>query len=528
MTESASQANVRFNPPPNWPRPPLGWRPPPGWAPDPAWGPPPPGWVLWVPVQPEPPADHQPNGHPVQVRLALPPLPPPTPATGGTKNRYQALTGDYARLREWAHQVMALDPFQVIAEAEKTRAGLAEETERVHTELAAETERVRSELAAEVERARTGLATESERAERELADLRAQTQDVRAKLAELRKQVVTTDEAFLLQEAGMYEYQHPLGNVVAYKARLATVKDKMKAMVRAGDAVLTPVPWTVNGSARSGAKMLRDHSRLMLRAYNTEADNLVRTMRPHRLDSSIERLDKSREMITRLGKTESISISDAYHRLRVEELELTADYQNKLEEEKELARAERERQREEQAAQRDFEREKARLEKERSHYRSALDRVEARGDTAKIEELRAKLDEVETAIDGVERREANTRAGYVYIISNIGAFGEHMVKIGMTRRLTPEDRIRELGDASVPFRFDAHALIFSEDAVGLETRLHHELDDRRVNRVNLRREFFYATPAEVRDVLEQIGGQHLIEYTDLPEAAEWRASREHH
>lgn len=479
MTESVSRSNVRFNPPPNWPRPPLGWRPPPGWTPDPAWGPPPPGWVLWVP---EPPAV-----------LVLPPLPPPTPAAGGTKNRYRALTGDYARLREWANQVMALDPFQVITEAENVRAGLAEE---------------------------------SERAERELADLRARTDAVRAKLAELREQVVTTDEAFLLQEAGMYEYQHPLDNVVAYRARLATVKDKMKAMVRAGDAVLTPVSWTVNGSARSGAKMLRDHSRLMLRAYNTEADNLVRTMRPHRLDSSIERLDKSREMITRVGKTESISISDDYHRLRVEELELTADYQNKLEEEKELARAERERQREEQASQREFEREKARLEKERSHYRSALDRVEARGDTAKVEELRSKLDEVETAIDGVERREANTRAGYVYIISNIGAFGEHMVKIGMTRRLAPEDRIRELGDASVPFRFDAHALIFSEDAVDLETRLHRELDDRRVNRVNLRREFFYATPAEVREVLERIGGQHLIEYTELPEAAEWRASRE--
>lgn len=528
MTESSSQSNVRFNPPPNWPRPPLGWRPPQGWAPDPAWGPPPPGWVLWTPIQPEPSADHPPNGHMTRAGLVLPSLPSPTPATGGTKNRYRTLTGDYARLREWANQVMALDPFQVISEAENVRASLAEESERVRTELAAETGRVRGDLAAETERTRAALAEESERAERELADLHAQTEGMRAKLAELREQVVTTDEAFLLQEAGMYEYQHPLGNVVSYKARLATVKDTMKAMVRAGDAILTPVPWTVNGSARSGAKMLRDHSRLMLRAYNTEADNLVRTMRPHRLDSSIERLDKSREMITRLGKTESISISDDYHRLRVEELELTADYQNKLEEEKELARAERERQREEQSAQREFEREKARLEKERQHYRSALDRVEARGDAAKVEELRSKLDEVETAIDGVERREANTRAGYVYIISNVGAFGEHMVKIGMTRRLAPEDRIRELGDASVPFRFDAHALIFSEDAVGLETRLHHELDERRVNRVNLRREFFYATPAEVREVLEQIGGQHLIEYTELPEAAEWRASRGHH
>jgi len=504
----------------------MGWRPPPGWIPDPAWGPPPPGWALWVPVQPEPPADHGANGPTPATPLVLPPLPQPTPAGGGTKGRYQALTADYARLREWAHQVMALDPFQVLAGAERVRGRLADDIARERAALAEETERVHAELSGEAERVRTELAQERARAEKRLGKLRTEERRVTEKLATVREQVVTTEDALLLQEAGLYEYQHPLGNVVAYKARLATVKDKMKAMVRAGDAVLTPVAWTVNGSARSGAKMLRDHSRLMLRAYNTEADNLVRTMRPYRLDSAIERLNKSREMITRLGKTESISISDDYHELRIEELELTADYQNKLEEEKELARAERERQREEQAAQREFEREKARLEKERAHYRSALDRVQGNGDAAKAEELRAKLDQIEVAIDGVERREANTRAGYVYIISNIGAFGDHMIKIGMTRRLEPQDRIRELGDASVPFRFDAHALIFSEDAVGLETRLHHELDDRRVNRVNLRREFFYATPAEVREVLEKIGGQHLIEYTEIPEAPEWRASRQ--
>ncbi len=94
----------------------------------------------------------------------------------------------------------------------------------------------------------------------------------------------------------------------------------------------------------------------------------------------------------------------------------------------------------------------------------------------------------------------------------------------MTRRLEPEDRVRELGDALVPFRFDTHALIFSDDAVGLEGRLHAALNDRRVNRVNLRREFFRATPAEVRDLLEQIAGQHLLEYRDVPEALEWRQS----
>jgi Meiotically Up-regulated Gene 113 (MUG113) protein len=124
----------------------------------------------------------------------------------------------------------------------------------------------------------------------------------------------------------------------------------------------------------------------------------------------------------------------------------------------------------------------------------------------------------------VEGREANVRAGYVYVISNVGAFGERMIKIGMTRRLDPMDRVRELGDASVPFRFDVHALIFSEDAVELENRLHRTLADKRVNLVNLRREFFYATPAEVRSVVEEIAGQHLLEFHETPEAIEWRTS----
>jgi hypothetical protein len=139
-----------------------------------------------------------------------------------------------------------------------------------------------------------------------------------------------------------------------------------------------------------------------------------------------------------------------------------------------------------------------------------------------------KLSEIGAAIAGVEAREANVRAGYVYVISNVGAFGPGMVKIGMTRRLDPEDRVRELGDASVPFRFDTHALVFSDDAVGLEARLHTALAEQRVNKVNTRREFFYANPSQVRDLLQQIAGQHLLAYHETPDALEWRASGAHH
>jgi hypothetical protein len=380
-------------------------------------------------------------------------------------------------------------------------------------QIAAETQQVRGELA---------------EVRRQAAEARQQVTAAHTELAQARSQIVLTEETALLQEVGVYDYHHPLADAVTYKSRLADLKDQLKTMTRGGRAVLATTNWQINGSARAGAKMVADFSKLMLRAYNAEADNCVRTVRPHTVRSAIDRLSKARETIARLGKTMDIRISNDYHRIRVLEIEMTADYLVKVEEEKERVRAERERQREEEAARREFERERARLAKEQSHYRSALAKLQAKGDEAGATELQAKLTEIAEAIAGVEAREANVRAGYVYVISNLGAFGERMVKIGMTRRLEPMDRIRELGDASVPFRFDTHALIFSEDAVGLEGRLHAELADRRVNRVNVQREFFYATPAEVRDLLERIAGQHVLEYHETPEALEWRASGQHH
>jgi hypothetical protein len=113
----------------------------------------------------------------------------------------------------------------------------------------------------------------------------------------------------------------------------------------------------------------------------------------------------------------------------------------------------------------------------------------------------------------------------VYVISNLGAFGDGVVKIGMTRRLNPMDRVRELGDASVPFLFDVHALFFSKDAVGIETMLHQHFAAQRVNLVNLRREYFYATPAAVKHALVEHHVE-LVEYQENAPAEEFAASRD--
>nr|WP_239096847.1 DUF4041 domain-containing protein [Streptomyces sp. SID11385] len=397
---------------------------------------------------------------------------------------------------------------------------------RAHDEQADELARIGALLDAKV-------AAAAERAEREVRESRdsarrstAEAEEAERRLATARSALVVTDDLALLQEAGLYEYRHPLADAVAYKGELDRLKDRYKTLTRNGRAVTGVTEWTVNGSAAEGRRMVRDFSKLMLRAYNAEADAAVRGMRPHRLDSHIDRLAKSRATIARLGKTMRIQVTDEYHRLRVRELELTADHLAKVDEERERRREERARQREEERLERDIARERARIDKERNRLVLALARARAVGqtDAAGIAELEGKLAGIDAEEEAINRREANTRAGYVYVISNIGAFGASMVKIGLTRRLDPMDRVHELGDASVPFRFDVHALIYSDDAVGLERSLHREFESSRVNRVNTRREFFHITPAQVRDALARHTGQHLLEFHEEPDAPEWRAS----
>jgi hypothetical protein len=349
---------------------------------------------------------------------------------------------------------------------------------------------------------------------------------VQQELANLQSEVIETRADALLQEAGVYDYSHPLDSAVAYKQHLTRLKTDIKTEVTARRAVTGTVDWTVNGSRTQGAKMVKDFSTLMLRAYNADADNCVRTVKPHTMHSARQRLDRTRATIAKLGRTMSIAIAEHYHRMRIYEIELTADYLAKVEAERELVRAQKEAAREEERARREFEREKQKLRKEQAHYAAAYDRLrnQPAADPTAVAELRAQLDRLGADIAAVDARAANVRAGYVYVISNIGSFGDHVVKIGMTRRLEPMDRVRELGDASVPFRFDVHALVFSDDAVGLETRLHAALANQRVNKVNQHREFFRTTPAEVRRLLADAAGSHLLEFTETVEALEWRAS----
>ncbi|MGW3115924.1 DUF4041 domain-containing protein [Streptomyces sp. NPDC001107] len=520
----------RFNPPPGWPVPPAGWMPPPDWRPDPSWPPLPAGWQLWVP-EAEPAAGALTTGAFPVPDATVPgsTTTVPAPRKSGLFGRRRAdAVSEAEELRAWITRTQGLDAERVAGLVHQVEAEAAALREKAAAEAAAEAEgilRDARDTAKEILDDARRTAKETERVRKEAERHRRDVFDAERRLAELQARIVVTDETALLQEAGIYAYRHALQDAIAYRSRLDSLQSEIKTLARAGRAVHAATDWTVNGSKREGQKMVRDFSKLMLRAYNAEADYAVRSMRPHRLNSLVDRLYKSRETIARLGATMHIRITDEYHNARVRELELTADHLQKKDEEKEAQREARAREREEAAVQRELDRQREKLNKELSHYQAALDRLRERGDEAGVAEMQAKLAEIENALQDVESRAANVRTGYVYVISNIGAFGDRMVKIGMTRRLEPLERIYELSGAAVPFRFDVHALVFSKDAVGLETELHRQFASQRVNQVNSRKEFFYATPAEVRDALQRFAGQHLIEFTEEPQALEWRAGQ---
>jgi hypothetical protein len=362
-----------------------------------------------------------------------------------------------------------------------------------------------------------GSASHNALLEAEIAALRAQLTATEGSPTE----AVNLDDERVLQEVGIYRYHHPLENAVAYRDRLNAISTRIAEMVKIGSAIEKSNMFTFDGSLAKGRSMTNDLSKLMLRAYNAEAENVVRTLRAGNTAAAVKRLQAARAAIAKLGAIMEMRISDGYHALRVEEIELTADYRIKKEEEREAARADRERLREERKVEMELAAAREKLDKERTHLLTVLEKLNASGEHDT--ELERKLAEVDLAIAQNDFRAANIRAGYVYVISNRGAFGQHVVKIGLTRRLEPMDRVRELGDASVPFRFDVHAIYFSEDAVRLEAELHEHFASRRVNFVNERREFFFATPAEVREVLAAKLG-NLLEFVENAESEEYLQS----
>ena len=352
--------------------------------------------------------------------------------------------------------------------------------------------------------------------------------ELNSNIKDLKKDIITFSDEILVQDFGLYEPRYSFINADAYKAELTNIRNKQKAMIKDGSAVSGSIDWQVNGSTVQGRKMIKDMQKLLLRAFNSECDEIISKVKYNNYDASVKKMERSFNAIAKLGVTMSISITSIYYDLKIQELRLALEYQIQKQREKEEKAELRAQQREEARLQKEIKEQRKNIDKERKHYEQALSNINKQISSSSdenIEELNKKkeeiiqsLSDIDTKIKDIDYREANQKAGYVYIISNIGSFGEGIYKIGMTRRL-----VDELGDASVPFKFDVHAMIFSEDAPALEAKLHRAFEDRKLNLVNQRREFFKVSLEEIKEVVKN-NFDKTVEFIEVPDADQYRIS----
>lgn len=297
------------------------------------------------------------------------------------------------------------------------------------------------------------------------------------------------------------------------KAKLEKVKEKQKSLILKGKGfkIKEFIRW--NDNLASGKAMQKRHGKFLITAFNAEVDNIISNTTARNFASSAKKIEKWFDRVNKDGQDSFIELSRDLLALRLEEHRHFFEYKYKKEMELEEQRYMRETLREEAKVKKEIEKFIIDREKEEVTYQKSLDAALIKVKTANqeeierlnthIEELKLKLERATNEKERALSMAQLTRSGYVYVISNKGSFGENVYKIGMTRRLEPLDRVRELSGASVPFHFDVHALIPSDDAPSLENRLHTKFASRRVNKVNQRREFFKLTIKEIEEALTE-------------------------
>lgn len=310
------------------------------------------------------------------------------------------------------------------------------------------------------------------------------------------------------------------------KNKLSLLKVKEQELMKSNNGVRI--------ASSDTKKVLNNNIKQMIRCFNAECDNILLGLNYKNIDTQRGKIKKCFDSLNNIFSTDGIFLTEKLLEIKLEQLNLVYTFELKREQEKEQQKAIREQMVEEEKVRREIEREKQRIEKEEmqfkneiskliSYMQKATDDVEKNLYIGKIKELEEKLKLLEVDKENVFQREQNTRAGFVYVISNIGSFGEDVYKIGMTRRLEPMDRIKELSDASVPFAFDVHAMIFSDDAPALEAIMHETFRKYELNKVNSRKEFFKVPLAEIEEVVKNHHNA-TVTFTLVAEAKEYRES----
>jgi DNA repair exonuclease SbcCD ATPase subunit len=373
-------------------------------------------------------------------------------------------------------------------------------------------------------------------------DLDKESQERRSRLAQelkeseskrdgLQKEISLLEENLEDISFGLYKPHFNFKTSDEYKTALEKLRDDERQLIRNGKAALCHTQWTVGNSRKDGERMTKQYTKLLLRAFNGECDAAVANVSWNNAGRMEERIKKAFEALNQLGNVMQMSLTEQFLQLRLNELRLTYEYEEKRHQEKQEQKRIAEQIREEERAQQEIEKAKAQAEQEEQDYEKALSKareeaLKATGTqleklTVQISSFEAKLDEARQNKQRAIARAQLTKSGFVYVISNIGSFGERIFKIGMTRRLEPMDRIDELSNASVPFPFDLHAMLYSDNAPELETALHKLVADRQVNLVNPRKEFY--RDIELEEIEAYVKNRGLsAQFIKVPEAKEYR------
>ena len=347
-----------------------------------------------------------------------------------------------------------------------------------------------------------------------------------------RKEYIELDDVILLQEFGLYKPQYNFATSSLYKDKLNEIREKQSKMIKLGTAATCSKRWVIENSVAKGEKFTEDNIKQILKTFNNECENSIMKVKFNNIESIKKRITLSYNSLNRLNSTNKVSISEEFLYLKYQEMYLAYEYAQKIQEEKEELRIQRELHREELRVAKELEEKRLEIEKEKQHYANVLNRITEQLNVEKDlirkqllvekkEEIENNLTDLDMALKDVDYREANQRAGYVYIISNIGAFGKDIYKIGMTRRLEPQDRVDELGSASVPFKFDVHAFIFSDDAPKLENALHKAFKDKKINLMNNRKEFFHVSLEEIEKVVRE-NYDRIVDFKYIADAQQYR------
>lgn len=349
-----------------------------------------------------------------------------------------------------------------------------------------------------------------------------------------RKELIDVEDEIEIQECAIYEPRYDFATSLQYKEELDEVRQYQKDMIKDKSAVIYSENWTVDGSLAKGKKMTNGNIKVILRCFNSECEAAINKIKYNNIHTIEKRIQTSFNILNQAFKTAKVAITDDYLDLKFDELYLGYEFEKKKAEEKEALREQREKEREEKALQKEVENKKKKINKEITHLQKLVEELNLRLAETKDEnekndilaQLTAANQNIKDYTDEekeLDYRLENLGAGYVYIISNIGAFGKDIFKIGVTRRLDPLERINELSSASVPFKFDVHALIFSYNAYQLETELHNKFSKNRVNKVNNRKEFFKVSIDDLEKELMNYKDL-TIEFTKTPDAEEYNES----